>query len=154
MNETGAAGGAIQIKVVRNPKKCGLVQHGGLNDDVLIGGAGDDTLSGGEDQLYGNAGADLIEGGVGNDTLDSGTGNDVLEGGAGADVFVFNAASTNGADIITDFMRGQDLLEIAGASFASLSITSVSGWTRVALNGDTITLQGLSTLTEDDFVFV
>ena len=74
--------------------------------DVMNGGAGHDLLEGG-------TGADRLSGGRGDDTLVGGAGNDVLSGGAGADRFVF--ARTGGADRITDFAQGEDVIRVTGA---------------------------------------
>ena len=74
--------------------------------DVMNGGAGNDLLEGG-------VGADRLSGGRGADTLDGGLGSDVLSGGSGADQFVF--AATGGADRITDFTQGQDVIRVIGA---------------------------------------
>jgi uncharacterized delta-60 repeat protein len=78
----------------------------------IIGNGAANTLSGGD-------GADTLSGGLGNDTLTGGQGKDALEGGSGSDVFVFNAASETGTtsatrDVITDFVRGQDKIDLRG----------------------------------------
>lgn len=73
----------------------------------------------GNDVLIGGAGNDVVFGQGGNDTLIGGTGDDILIGGSGNDTFkwmegdqgtVGNAAS----DRITDFVRGNDKIDIAG----------------------------------------
>jgi len=100
------------------------------------GGSGRDTLIGIEhlhgsnqaDQLTGNAlgnglyglgGNDVLSGGGGADTLVGGAGRDRLSGGQGNDLFDFNALSEIGLtsatrDVITDFVRGQDRIDLAG----------------------------------------
>ncbi len=113
---------------------------GGAGDDTLIGGSGehspedgDDELAGGEDDddLFGGAGDDVLVGGNGDDWLAGGEGDDTLTGGAGADVFVFEPH--HGADTITDFMHGEDLIdlmEIAGvARFGDVRLRAVGGAT-------------------------
>ncbi|WP_439114161.1 peroxidase family protein [Hydrogenophaga sp.] len=80
--------------------------------NVVTGGAGNDTLDGG-------AGNDTLVGGVGNDRMIGGLGADSLSGGAGIDVFVYSnvnqSGTTNGTrDVITDFTRGQDLIDLSG----------------------------------------
>ncbi len=113
---------------------------GGAGDDTLIGDSGelspedgDDALAGGEDDddLFGGTGDDVLVGGTGDDWLAGGAGNDTLTGGAGADVFVFEPH--HGADTITDFMHGEDLIdltEIAGvARFGDLRLRAVRGAT-------------------------
>lgn len=111
---------------------------GGVGDDLLDGGAGRDSLRGdaGQDRLDGGADADLLEGGPGDDwlsggaandtllggdgqdTLAGGAGRDSLTGGLGADVFVFLSPTDSGGassarDRITDFQRGQDLIDLS-----------------------------------------
>ena len=113
---------------------------GGGGDDTLIGDSGehspedgDDALAGGEDDddLFGGAGDDVLVGGNGDDRLVGGAGDDTLTGGAGADVFVFEPH--HGADTITDFMHGEDLIdlmEIAGvARFGDVRLRTVGGAT-------------------------
>ena len=76
---------------------------------MVGGGAIDDTL-------VGSAIADLISGLGGNDTL---------TGGAGSDTFFFSPGS--GADTITDFMAGVDMIDLrgfAGMGYASLADVS------------------------------
>lgn len=103
------------------------------SDDVINGQGGDDTLRGlsgndllrggaGNDSLLGEAGNDILVGGAGNDSLDGGAGNDTLTGGEGRDIFVLRTRS--GADTITDFEGGTDLLGLSGGiTFGQLSIT-------------------------------
>ncbi|MBX3576471.1 MAG: S8 family serine peptidase [Rhizobiaceae bacterium] len=99
----------------------------------LIGNAQDNTLwgLGGRDAIYGNAGADRLFGGAGGDTLAGGAGNDRLSGGAGIDrliggagrdSFVFDAAlgARHNVDVIVDFRRGQDKIELDNAIFKGI----------------------------------
>jgi Ca2+-binding RTX toxin-like protein len=56
---------------------------------------------------------------VGNDILNGGTGTDVLVGGLDSDTFVFNTISDSTTvsptwDIITDFIQGQDIIDLRG----------------------------------------
>ena len=117
---------------------------GGGGDDTLIGDSaelspedGDDALAGGEDDddLFGGAGNDVLVGGTGDDWLVGGAGDDTLTGGAGADVFAFGPH--HGADTITDFMHGEDLIdlmEIAGvARFGDVRLRAVGGATVIDL---------------------
>ncbi|TDE36582.1 calcium-binding protein, partial [Antarcticimicrobium sediminis] len=116
---------------------------GGFNDDILFGGTGDDTLHGwrgddrlvgvqGNDQIFAGKGDDILRGGadndalfgrknddrlfggLGDDRLKGGKGDDTLTGGKGADVFIF--ARTSGADVITDFGKGEDVIEIVNGA--------------------------------------
>lgn len=111
---------------------------GGSGDDTLAGEGGNDALrgEGGDDLLDGGDGNDWLSGGTGNDYLIGGFGADVLRGdeghdilyggdgngGDGArDVFEFSfsearsvASAVNGVgnDVIADFERGRDLVDI------------------------------------------
>lgn len=91
--------------------------------DVLIGGNGNDTLRGG-------GGYDTLDGGNGNDLLQGGADGDVLTGGRGNDIFKFGGLNGQAkvpvfdtvGDVITDFGRGHDRLDVADfqKSFTSL----------------------------------
>jgi Ca2+-binding RTX toxin-like protein len=108
---------------------------GGPGNDLLIGGKGNDVLEGntGDDTMYGGRGNDTLLGTAGNDRLIGGRGCDTLSGGSGKDTFVFGAQKSffgfgcfspcgfgfghnkDGIDVITDFKRGDDTIEIDGA---------------------------------------
>jgi serralysin len=79
------------------------------NGRILLAGAA----------MTGNAVANTIQGGAGNDRIAGAGGRDVLSGGAGNDVFVMDAATHSGPyvgsrDVITDFARGQDRIDLSG----------------------------------------
>ena len=79
----------------------------------------------GNNPLSGSGLADYINGLGGNDILTGLAGNDLLTGGAGSDTFVFSQGG--GADIITDFMAGVDVIDLsafAGLGYASLADVS------------------------------
>ena len=107
--------------------------NGGAGNDVAYGNNGDDTMSGGDgndllvgengnDSLSGGAGQDTLRGGNGNDTLNGGADADTLTGNAGIDTFVFTVA--DGADTITDFAKGSDLLSLAGTGITWAELDS------------------------------
>ena len=98
----------------------------GVTIENATGGAGNDTI-------VGNSAANVIIGGAG---------NDVLTGGAGGDTFGFAAGF--GADRITDFTSGQDVLRFDG--FSSLAGSSVIGGNTVLDlgMGNSVTLAGIS----------
>ncbi|WP_242046789.1 Calx-beta domain-containing protein [Calothrix parietina] len=73
------------------------------NNDTLTGNAENDTIQGA-------GGNDSLSGGGGNDRLEGGIGNDTLSGGAGNDVFKFEYPQGN--DLVTDFVRGQDKIDV------------------------------------------
>ena len=88
--------------------------------NTITGDAGNDIIDGGagSDSLLGAAGNDSLIGGAGNDSLTGGAGADTLTGGAGSDVFIYTAtigeSLTATRDVITDFVRGQDRINLSG----------------------------------------
>jgi Ca2+-binding RTX toxin-like protein len=122
--------------------------------DTLNGGDGDDTLWGdctqsdcynlvdfavyyshndgsANDTLNGGAGDDTLYGDAGDDTLNGGAGADTYTGGAGIDVFTIKAndggASISGADVVTDFDDGTDLIGMSGLEYSQLTIEQGTG---------------------------
>ena len=73
--------------------------------EVVIGTSASDILIGEES-------SDALDGRGGADTLAGGRGSDRLTGGPGADTFEFMVGS--GADVITDFVAGEDELRFVG----------------------------------------
>lgn len=94
-----------------------VIDTGNGNDDVNAR-QGNDIVNGGggNDTLRGKEGGDTLSGGVDNDILDGGLGRDFLTGGVGLDTFEFrngDTAATGGtADVIEDFVQGQDLIDL------------------------------------------
>ncbi|HEY9810300.1 MAG TPA: putative Ig domain-containing protein [Halomicronema sp.] len=124
---------------------------GGSGDDLIFG-------NGGDDQLFGNTGTDTLAGGKGNDTLNGEAGNDILSGDMGDDrlvgdmgadtltgasgndkfviglrkdvpeVFSTGGAEIKEADLLTDFVKNQDQIEILGGlTFEQLNIFAGTG---------------------------
>ena len=91
-------------------KAVSLDGNGG--NDAIAGSRFGDKLSGaaGNDTLYGERGSDIISGGSGDDFILGGGGKDRLTGGQGDDLFQLEL---DGADTITDFTPGSDVLFIA-----------------------------------------
>jgi Ca2+-binding RTX toxin-like protein len=157
--------------------------HGGFTiaNAVTIENA---TTGGGNDALIGNDAANRLDAGSGNDTLTGGAGDDILiggigadslTGGGGADTFRFGSGDSGvavGRDTITDFQKGADKIDLAGAStfIGSNLFTGTAGEVRYAgtsdqtvieldSNGDRITdiqivLSGAVQLDFSDFVGV
>jgi len=80
--------------------------------DVIRGGASGDFISAG-------AGDDVIDAGAGDDSVSGGIsvviepgGNDRITLGAGRDALVFHQHGTSNADIVTDFVAGEDRIEL------------------------------------------
>jgi hypothetical protein len=111
--------------------------RGEAGNDQLSGGLGDDRLDGGtgNDMLYGDYGADRLIGGDGNDVLHTGDHGytapsegkqSILTGGGGRDTFEYGfrvaydwiidhgySQLTSVSDVITDFTRGEDKIDIS-----------------------------------------
>jgi Ca2+-binding RTX toxin-like protein len=149
----------------------GDLMHGGAGNDYMIGesfsfGAGwDDQLYGdaGNDTLEGLDGQDYLNGGDGDDVLDGYGGNDTFNGGAGADWFEqILSGYAAGADVIEDFVKGEDklLLAIDGLTrpdFSAVESIVQDGADTVITYKDvgTVRLPGVdaSTIDESDFLF-
>jgi Ca2+-binding RTX toxin-like protein len=87
-----------------------------LTGAVLSGEGGDDTIIGGafHDHLSGGTGNDRISGGRGNDSIDLGH-------GGGSDVVVFDVAPMEAnADGVTNFVSGQDTIQLDNQVFVNL----------------------------------
>ena len=108
--------------------------YGGRGDDIIDGGCGNDEIYGEEDNdvIVGDGGEDFIDGGIGNDRIDGGDDNDFLRGARGADILIggnghdtFEYPSLKEStrlepDLILDFTRGEDKIDISGFGFLSI----------------------------------
>ena len=81
------------------------------------------TISGtsGNDTITGSTSADSISGGEGNDQITGNGGNDTLIGGNGNDTFYYS--STDGDDLITDYVVGEDVIKISSGSIDSSTLS-------------------------------
>ncbi len=132
------------------------IVRGGQDNDYVNGNIGNDSVYGGNgnDILHGGKNDDTISGGNGNDTISGDLGNDILEGGTGADIFVFNG--NFGADIITDFNRDEDIIQLSNTSNKQImDYIKYSGNDSIIDfgNGNLITIWGVGNggLSTDDF---
>lgn len=131
---------------------------GGDGNDSLVGGDGNDFLQGGAgvDRIFGGLDDDVLRGNGGADLLAGGAGADTLTGGPGADVFDFDSitdSATGEADLITDFQRGTDKIDLStidangpltgnGAFvFIGTDAFTASGQVRIVDLGDDLLLQ-------------
>jgi Ca2+-binding RTX toxin-like protein len=152
-----AVGGGTDT-VYANINGAGYYLYANTENLVLQGntpfGVGNDLNNG----MTGNALGNYLLGGGGNDKLNGMGGNDVLFGQTGADMFVFTAGS--GGDVIGDFERGSDRIDLAAfgfVSFAALQANFSQVGSNGAINlggGNFIVLNGvtMSQLTAADFV--
>jgi len=102
--------------------------------------------------LTGAAGADLIDGCGGADTIAGGTGNDTLSGGGGGDTFQF--AIGDGADTITDFQIGSDLLSFDDVDVGNITAETSGGDMIVTYGEDAISLVDVATDDLSDFMLI
>ncbi|NET47922.1 MAG: calcium-binding protein [Merismopedia sp. SIO2A8] len=138
--------------------------QGTLNGDVLLG-SGNDTYNGSSGAINGSvvggAGNDSLIGGPGSDRLVGGVGNDTLTGNGGADTFVFTPTDL-GADIITDFQDGTDILDVSALVAAgaidvnNLNLQQINNDTLITFApNNTVLLQGIQVnqISATDLVF-
>lgn len=109
-------------------------------NNTIIGNALNNSLSG-------HSGADLLQGGLGSDRLTGGDGKDTLIGGSGNDIFDFNALSETGLssstwDIISDFTRGQDKIDLSTLDANTATTTSNEAFTSVIGSTSAFTAAG------------
>ena len=116
--------------------------------------AGTDTFT-----INGTDNNDTISGSIQSDKIAGGAGNDTLSGLAGNDTFVF--AHGGGHDTITDFIAGQDLVNVAdfglSASDIQSLINSSSGDTISFATGESLTFNGINVATQlhtSDFILL
>jgi Ca2+-binding RTX toxin-like protein len=100
----------------------------GLGWDVLNKGKAT-TLTGSmfDDTLTAGSGNDVLQGGAGNDTLIGGKLADTMTGGTGSDIFQLNGLKGIAtAHHITDFVSGQDHIQLDSKIFKALGIGALS----------------------------
>ncbi len=128
--------------------------YGQDGNDFVNGNKGNDTVYGDNDNdtVHGGTAQDLLYGGAGDDFMFGDLGNDTMTGGTGADIFVFNVGS--GIDVITDFSRGSDLIKISSDIYATAAeaASHFSGGTLTLGVGASVSLTGISSLAESDFI--
>jgi T1SS-143 domain-containing protein len=89
-----------------------------LNPDARTqqGDGGNNTLTGTDavkDILIGMDGDDQLTGAGGDDILAGGSGANTITGGAGNDTIFFDASAFDAADKITDYVAGQDAIDLS-----------------------------------------
>jgi Ca2+-binding RTX toxin-like protein len=97
----------------------GYYLYANVEDLVLVGSTPFGVGNALGNRITGNASGNTLLGGGGNDTLNGGGGFDILWGQAGADVFELRAGT--GSDVIADFVRGEDRIDIAQLGLATLA---------------------------------
>jgi Ca2+-binding RTX toxin-like protein len=168
-------GGSKNSSVVIFNSQYGWVETGAGNDRITIdqplvwragssttfraeGGAGNDTIVGwtssyGRLEADGGLGNDIIRGTAAADRIEGGAGNDLMTGAAGADAFVF-VRGEGGADTITDFAPGSDLLVFEGFTRGDIVVTATRVHTLIRAGADqTVLLQGITPAQLGDWAF-
>ena len=88
------------------------------------------TINGENEMLTGTTGVDNLIGSLNEDTIEGLAGVDTLTGGAGNDIFVYTDADAGSSNIdtITDFVSGEDKIDLSGVSSlaSSPTLTTVS----------------------------
>lgn len=145
--------------VYANIKGAGYYLYANIENLVLEGNTPFGVGNVLDNRMTGNAAGNYLLGGGGNDTLNGMGGNDVLFGEAGNDVFVFT--SGGGSDVIGDFTRGQDRIDLSALGITGLGQIS-GGFVQdgnvgaiLLASGDVIVLHNvqMGTLTAGDFIF-
>lgn len=151
---------------------------GSDGDDTLDGGEGGDQMSGGfgDDTLTGGAGKDSLNGNDGADNLRGGTGADIItlwDNDDARDVLAFemddSGVTLTTIDVVDGFASGQDVVNLRSfgshMTFEDLdfagghaSVYFDGQYLRIDQDGDRATdmivrFNGLSAMTEDDFLF-
>ncbi len=109
----------------------GFTIANGVTIENAKSGSGNDQLTGNDaaNRLESGAGSDVLIGLGGDDTLIGGAGQDDLSGGAGRDVFLYQANADSsvgvGRDVITDFTRGSDLIDLSALNASSFVGTAL-----------------------------
>ncbi len=119
--------GGVAIDVTGANAGVTINNQGVINGDVELSNFDDVFNSAGgvvTGTIEGQDGNDLLIGGLTNDILVGGSGNDTLTGGEGADTFVFSSFDL-GADVITDFQNGLDLIDVSAFNFGAAALQNV-----------------------------
>ncbi|MEM8830551.1 MAG: pre-peptidase C-terminal domain-containing protein [Cyanobacteria bacterium P01_G01_bin.19] len=139
-----------------------LIFAGDLNDlvDATTGEGNNRIYAGNGDDTIVLGSSDRILAGAGDDAMFVTSGGDnTLTGGDGADQFwIATAELPESANIITDFMSGEDVIGLAGLGigFTDITLTTVEGDALISANDSELAiLQGVdaSVLSESDFAF-
>lgn len=136
--------------------------NGTKEADLIMGNGGNDVLRGrnGDDDVHGGSGRDKVFGNHGDDVIAGEEDSDMLWGGKGCDTFLFEENS--GKDIIYDFNRKQDKIDLSDYGFTCLEDVQDAMWqhkgaTMINLSdeGDKVRIQHTwnEALTEDNFIF-
>lgn len=138
---------AVTIDLAANTASGGSAASDVIVEDSfenITGGDAGDTFTGDER-------ANKLRGGGGDDTLIGGLGRDTLTGGTGGDCFIVDARVASGpsardAEIITDFNKLEDAINVCGDISA---VGEDTGETLVKISGGTIQRLTRASVAED-----
>jgi RTX calcium-binding nonapeptide repeat (4 copies) len=123
-----------------NPTTTGRLVTATASPFNVTGGSGNDILRG-------INGSQVLQGGAGHDLLIGGPGADNMTGGTGRDSYMWAPSdlSDSAVDIITDFVAGEDLLNLTGLFNGTLYDYQSSASTTLISNFVSLTKSGGST---------
>jgi Ca2+-binding RTX toxin-like protein len=146
MTQSSGAGDTTQVTTQTNDVHVGLHTQAASGVSVITVR----TDESGHSAITGGEADDMISGGAGEETIDGAGGNDVMSGGLGADIFLI--AHDSGTDVVTDFVQGVDKVDVRGLELSGFDQFSIEGNVIDVGDGNTLTLDGIAAITEDDFV--
>ncbi|MBF0392436.1 MAG: cadherin-like domain-containing protein [Alphaproteobacteria bacterium] len=124
----------------------GAVQGAGNQSaNTIIGNEAANLIRGyyGNDLLLGGAGDDSLDGQGNDDTLDGGLGDDLLTGGWQRDLFRY-AALGDGRDTVTDFVVGEDAIDLRAFAGARVGIAASASGAAISVDAQVVmTLTGV-----------
>ena len=149
-------GGRCATNVLRGDAEAMFGSAAGGDDTITAGTRGESILYGDADALFGDArgGDDVLISRRSNDDM---WGDGVLHDNAtgGADIFVF--AADNGRDVIHDFERGKDRIDLSALDLGGIDdlvIRDDGTDSRILLaDDDRIIVLGATNLDASDFIF-
>lgn len=94
-------------------------------------------------ELIGNSNANMIIAGSEGSTMNGGNGNDTLVGGKGKDTFIYEFNRYSGNDVIRNFKKDQDTLEIKDKNVTDVAISGKNVIFTVGKNNK-ITVEGVA----------
>jgi Ca2+-binding RTX toxin-like protein len=145
--------------VIADIEGAGYYLYGSVENLILLDvtpfGVGNEL----DNELTGSEAANWLLGGAGNDRINGEEGDDILFGETGSDTFVFEPGT--GADLISDFDKAEDKIELMGTAFNSFAdltqnnnLFETGGSSVIDLGGgDLVVISGVTGLSMANFLF-
>jgi Ca2+-binding RTX toxin-like protein len=146
ITRSSEAGDTTEVTTQTNDVHVGLHTQAASGASVITV----QTDESGHSVITGGEADDMIGGSAGEDIIDGAGRNDVMSGGLGADIFVISHDS--GTDVVTDFVQGPDKIDVEDLGLAGFDQLSINGNVIDFGDGNTLTLDGIAAITEDDFL--